>query len=291
MDRDTELLISRAAGLAFGIFGHIDDPNGEKVFLVGGSGIFIAPFQALTARHVSRELLRTDPNRSDDLRRRTKGYFETPHTSGLFQAGKPPALSVVDRSWESPITDICYMQASADWGAAEQMQFTMTGFFDWSLEPPPVGSHVVMVGYPKATITISDGRYNFAHNYPVTAGSVIEVFRLKRDSGMYNFPCFCIDTVVDHGFSGGPVFWNGRLCGIVSGGSVSDVTYVASLWPICLMGYEYRDQADVPGRKLEFGDLFDRRVLRADDWTSVKHRISKKYDGGDRAYAYIDPED
>jgi hypothetical protein len=59
-------------------------------------------------------------------------------------------------------------------------------------------------------------------------GLVIDVFEIKRDSGMYSFPCFRIDKPVDPDFSGGPVFWNGRLCRVVSGGSVHDVTYAAS---------------------------------------------------------------
>jgi hypothetical protein len=67
MDRDTELLIRRATPLVFGTFSHMDNQDGRRSVRVGGSGIFVAPFQRLTARHVCRDLWRIDPNRSDDL--------------------------------------------------------------------------------------------------------------------------------------------------------------------------------------------------------------------------------
>lgn len=50
-----------------------------------------------------------------------------------------------------------------------------------------------------------------------------------------NFPCFAVDMAqrIDHGFSGGPVFFDGALCGIISAANDFDtVAYVASLWPL-----------------------------------------------------------
>jgi hypothetical protein len=55
MSRELELLFHQARWLVFGIFGHLDDASGEGTVRVGGSGVFVAPFQVLTARHVCRD--------------------------------------------------------------------------------------------------------------------------------------------------------------------------------------------------------------------------------------------
>ena len=294
MEREVELLIQRATPLVFGIFSHMNDQGGKSVVRVSGSGIFVAPFQALTARHVGRDLLRIDPDRFDDLDKRTHGYFELPHSLGVFQVleghgGSPrKAFWAVNRVWDPVFTDICFMEVSAHSGEACGMQFGMpTRFFEWSLLPPPRASHVVVLGFPKTEI-ISVEPLKFDVKYLMQEGTVTDVFEHKRDRGMYSFPCFCIDKPVDPGFSGGPAFCNGRLCGVVSGGSVAeaDLTYVASLWPLCLMEYEYPDQGEL-GRKRAFSELFERGVLYSDDWPNLRGRIFKAHDDSGRPYATI----
>jgi len=297
MEREVELLIKQATPLVFGIFSHMDDQAGRRVVRVGGSGVFVAPFQALTARHVCRDLWRIDPERFDDLDKRTRGYFEPPHSSGLFQVSEGSHGSVrsafwaVNRTWDPVFTDICFMEVSADSGAALEMQFGMpTRFFEWSLLPPPVGSHVVVLGFPKTEIEIWGELWKINVKYVMQEGTVADVFEQKRDSGMYSFPCFSIDKPVDPGFSGGPAFCDARLCGVVSGGSLADadVTYVATLWPLCLMEYEYPDQGGL-GRKRALSELFERGVLRSDDWPNLRGRILKAYGDDGKPYARIAP--
>jgi hypothetical protein len=295
LERDIELLIRRATPLVFGIFSHMNDQDGNRIVRVGGSGVFISPFQALTAGHVGRDLCRIDACWSDDLDRRGHGYSELQHSVGLFQVpdiygpSAPSAIWAVNRTWDPVITDICFMEVSAEGGAAAGMQFEMpTRFFEWSLLPPPVGSPVVILGFPNNDIKVCGVVWEIGVRYEMREGTVTEVFALRRDSGLYNFPCFSVDKRVDHGFSGGPVLCNGCLCGVVSGGSLPgiDVTYAASLWPLCLMEYEYPDQG-VLGRKRPFSELFERRVLRSDDWQNLRGRISKSYDDDGKPYASI----
>jgi hypothetical protein len=102
---------------------------------------------------------------------------------------------------------------------------------------------------------------------------------------MYSFPCFRIDKPVNHGFSGGPVFCRGKLCGIISGG-FDDDTYVASLWPLCLLNYKYPDRGAL-GSERSFADLFDSGELLSEDWPGIKNRISKRYDENGKSYAFI----
>lgn len=92
MNRELELLILRASRLVFGIFSQVETPDGEREVRFGGSGIFVAPFQAITARHVTRDLFRVNPSRVDELNRRVRAadheggrfYTQLAHSSALF---------------------------------------------------------------------------------------------------------------------------------------------------------------------------------------------------------------
>lgn len=144
-----------------------------------------------------------------------------------------------------------------------------------------------MLGSPKTEITIADGKMNISLQLVSQVGRVSDVREFRRDKGMMNFPCFQIDKPVDHGFSGGPVFWGERLCGIVSGGGFEEDTWAATRWPLCLMEYENPDIGSF-GAKMTFGDLFEKGVLHSEDWSELKHRISKRHDDNDAPYAYIE---
>lgn len=292
MDRELEILANRTTALLAGIYGFTDDQDGRQVVRVGGSAIFVAPYQALTARHVCRDLFRTDPNRSDALHRKTQGYFYLPHGSGMFQVAsrRDETRSViwsVTRTWDPAVTDICFMEAVLDSDASSAKGLSMpTTFFEWALEPPGVGETVVMMGFPKTDITVVDGRWNLSITCIAQKANVVEVHEERRDAGMYSFPCFAVDQAVDHGCSGGPVLWHNRLCGIVSGGSVDDRTYVASLWPLTSMEYEYPDLGALGG-KSRFGDLLERGVIRSTDWSSVKSRVCRRYDDNGRPFTTL----
>jgi hypothetical protein len=223
MERDIELLILRAVTLVFGVFGHIERPDGRREILVGGSGVFIVPFQALTARHVTRHLFGTDQTREDDLKRRVRAaeqnarrdYFELPHPSILYQGqfGKTPrALEWhVHNVWDSVLTDISFMEVNAEGDEAAGKDRGTAAYFEWSLLPPPSGSQVIMLGYPQAAVTTEDKIVNLELKYVVQTGQVTDVYEQGHDRGMYSFPCFRISNPVDHGFSGGPVFWGQDL--------------------------------------------------------------------------------
>lgn len=278
--------------LLAGLCGFTDDGDGQQTVRVGGSAIFVAPHQALTAGHVSRDLLRTDPNRADALLRKTEGYFVPPHGAAMIQVAsrRNETRSViwsVTRTWDPVVTDICFMEAALDTVASSAKDLSMPNtFFEWALEPPPVGEQVVMVGFPGTNIAVADGRWNINLTCIAQQANVVEVFEERRDAGMYSFPCFAVDQPVDHGCSGGPVLWGNRLCGIVSGGSIDNRTYAASLWPLTLMEYEYPDLGTLGG-KARFGDLLDRGVIRAADWPAVKSRVSKGYDDHGRPFATL----
>lgn len=291
MDRELELLVDRATTLLAGIVGFTNDQDGTRIVRVGGSAFFVAPFQALTARHVCRDLFRTDPTWSDTLHRRTEGYFYLPHGSRMFQVAsrRGETRSViwsVTRTWDPAVTDISFMEAALDSEASSAKGLSAhTTFFEWALEPPSVNETVTMMGF-RTEITVVDERWSINITCIVQTANVVAVYEERRDSGMYSFPCFAVDQPIDPGCSGGPVLWGNRLCGIISGGSVDDRTYVASLWPLTLMEYEYPDLGALGG-KSRFGDLFERGAIRARDWDSVKSRVFKQHDDHGRPFVTI----
>lgn len=283
-------LIQRAAPLVFGIFGTIGaGTDGAEVHEVqgGGSGIVIAPFLALTARHVAKDLYRLEG------REAPRWPHQSAHAAHLFQVLDPinnPSVSSaaplwhVDRSWASSHTDIILLQVSAESEVIKAQP--PSRFFEWRLLPPPVGSIVWAIGFPQLDIR-PDGRYvTCGVRFTLQGLHVTKIYPLLRDRGMLNFPCFEVDEYLDHGFSGGPVFYEGKLCGLVSSGRNFEGerrSYIASPWPLTLMDY-----SNETGQQTRFGDLLERGVIVGSDWQITRRIISKGEDELGNPCVFID---
>src|SRR6266568_2648065 len=287
MELTVERLIRHATPLLFGIYGHAIGEKGEINIKVGGSGVFIAPFLAITARHVSRELLKFDYR----AERPPKGTFEAQFGSSIFQlhepfGGKPVhAVWKVDRSWDSRFTDISLMQVSADSGLALQFQKEMPRtFLEWRFLPPHLGGKVTLLGFPQTSITQLNDEFRIDTNFILQEAAIVDVHYPWRDRGMLNFPCYELNMPVDHGFSGGPAFFDGRLCGIVaSGTSYDNRSYITALWPLALMEYDYAGL----GGKTTFRDLVDRGAIKSIDWPEIRSRIAICSDEHGEEYACL----
>ena len=282
------------APIVFGSFSQGDDTDGSEIVRIGGSGVFVAPCYAITARHVVRDSFNVNPARADDLRRRESGYTYFPFSSHLFQPSDirdrnaEPIIWGVTRTWDPTITDICLLEVAPDGALAIQRMNAMTSFPEWSLLPPPVGALVEMVGFPSSRVELNKGSFGGSFKLTVQRAWVREIFEVRRDQGMYSFPCFSVDRPIDHGFSGGPVFHEGRLCGLVSGGSVTDETYVASLWPLCLMEIEYPNLGSM-NKKERLADWFESRRLRSIDWQLVRDRAAVAMEDQVQPHAFLRP--
>jgi len=284
------LIFDNVHPLIAGVFGHLDDADGNRTVRVGGSGFFVTPSLFMTARHVSRDLFRTDPGRFDDLTRRPDRYFHLPHSVSLFQpahTGSP--LSViwsVTRSWDSPVTDICMMEAQPDHAASsEKNARPLVGFLRWALNPPVVGEQVILCGFPEAKVQVGPG-LSFSGAAVAQLATVTEVFPARRDWGMFSFPGFSVDREIEGGFSGGPVIWRDEICGVVSGASFG-TSYVASLWPLLMTAFERPDQ----GQRVEtLSDLFARGELVSGDWPAIEREIVYDIDENGRHVAKLRPQ-
>ena len=101
---------------------------------------------------------------------------------------------------------------------------------------------------------------------------------------MLNFPSFAIQMECQGGFSGGPVFWDNKLCGIISVGLHTDstaaeaaelppISYAASLWPIITANIDFG-----LGKSEVIAEFLDRGVLRSSDWPALRDHVVRKRD-------------
>lgn len=275
-----ERFIRKVEPLVCGIFAHTDREEGGVNTRVGGSGIFVAPFQVLTARHICRDFANLVPEQADYLQKRTSGYTTLPYRAGLFQrhgaleqGSERFSTWAVRRAWDPGMTDLALIEVVADGGESVTSQYEMpTSFPEWSLLPPPVGSSVALAGFPSAKVQSNGTGLQFSGPFEaIYDATVTDVYDIRLARGYCDFPCFAIDQAVDGGFSGGPVFFDNKLCGLVAA-VLNDRTIVSSLWPISRLKYEYPDLGSIGGTT-EFKDNFERKIIVAPGWRGIVNRV------------------
>lgn len=281
--RELEILFLKCASLIFEFEAFRDSPDGGILRRPIGTGIFVAACQAITARHNVIDMHRVNEDWTDDLIRDVSRYRMLPYHGSASQIIdiKNPEQSAdwgFTNVWVNPVTDIAALQlAPIDAAATDLMNRMRPLFLTWSLLPPPVGATVVLLGQPRdPSPTGTPVSSNLT--YTAQAATVVEIHERRHDRGMYNFPCFVVDHEVPHGMSGGPVFHENRLCGIISG-ELGGQTVVATLWPVCLTEFENPKLGEL-NRKVTFEALFETGQLTAIDWKLVKGRVAYDEEDG-----------
>lgn len=279
LETDIRRLLGRAGPLTFGVIG--SSGTEEATTTGAGSGIFVAPRLGLTARHVSRGLFDLEPGGDP-------GYSPTPrltkHIVNLFQVLDPfdpqsdHAFWHVDQNWDFVFSDLSLIKVSPDDEMADRMAVEWPRKpFDLQLQPPPVGAIVQAFGYPKHAAHSSGAQIFIDAPATFVEGTVLDVYMPFRDRGFMSFPCYAVEMAhpIDHGFSGGPVFADGMLCGIVSAANDFDsVAYVAALWPLL------RDERIV--------DSLATYQVSARGWEDLRGRIKVRED---ERGSYLDLEE
>lgn len=226
----------RISPLSFGIIGK--SLYGGEPWAVG-SGVFIAPYLGLTAKHV----VQGTWNQFEPEWRRNKWPSGTELTNhSLLISQKIYLGRASEATWViqevSPVTgtDLLLLRISPQNEVAHQYRWG-SGFLELQLLPPPIGSRVWVFGYPesraendaeRADIITGDFQVEL-HSATVTA-----VEDLRRDR-LKDFPGFEFAPGVKGGGSGGPVVYGDRLCGIACAGWQGESNqpgYAAALWPL-----------------------------------------------------------
>jgi hypothetical protein len=230
----------------------------------------------LSAAHVSKGFERLD-ERIEAARRRfgtlapqySTRRIEPEYSTRLFQVPKSEDERVewvVDVDWQSLDTDITTLQVLPETEIAKERDAAGFKYFDWQFLPPPIGATVRIYGWPRPTIRNDAGRsHSLGIQFWGDGAKVLEHIYPLQDHGMTKFPGFRLDREFDHGFSGGPIFYDNALVGIFSGPDVA-----ASLWPLALMTYP-----DRAGAEHSFADHFDSGLIRVRDWDTVRHRVDR----------------
>lgn len=247
-----------------------------------GSGLMYMPFSFITARHVIRDGFKIDEQQKQRLANRRSGYEYMRFGTALFQltnAGKSVFWGV-NRTWDPTHFDLAICEAARDDAASSAKDVPYpTAFLEWSLEAPPEGSEVTMLGYPDIHVRADGTHWNTEFKLAAQTGKVINVYPEGRDRGMYPWPCFEVDKPVLAGMSGGPVICDGRLCGVVCGDSFGGSgAIVTTLWPITLMEYKYPDFGETLGQTEHFSSKLNSGLVKAIDWSSVRPRRSQTTD-------------
>lgn len=266
--------LNEVTPVLFGCYAWLEGVVQEKIEFAG-SGIFVAPRFCLGAKHVSASFEKFDDQFDALYRRRT--VLDDPYMTRIVDGTKfSTLLYQVDPNqirkewacsvdWASPDTDVTTMQVVPQTPGAEEAEKTMQ-FYEWQMLPPPIGADVRVIGLPPKEIK-NDGRDHyidlFIHSEPA---KVVEVYPVRRECGMWNFPGFRLNIELEHGMSGAPVFYDGALVGMFSGPD-----YVASLWPLAL--HTYRDRE---GNTYSMADQFDSGEIKVRDWDLVTGKVVRK---------------
>jgi hypothetical protein len=272
------LEMNRAIRLTYGHYAWAD-MDGEQKVEEAGSGILIAPYLGLTAKHVTTSFFKLDPQydalsrRSGPLDPQYQIIKRKPEFAGRAYLAPYEGAEVTwqpEVTWPSLDTDITCMVLEPRSDAAIAIA-PILRFFDWQLLRPKVGSVVTAYGWPGQEINVHTNSehletHDLALKLEVQSAYVTEYCPVMKEHGLRAFPGYIIDRELPHGFSGAPVLQNGRLIGIFSGPD-----YVTSLWPLALMTYP-----DVNEVEHSFQDLFDNGTINAVDWSEVKGRVVRK---------------
>lgn len=249
----------------------------REVFEPVGTGFFVAPYTALTAKHVGDALW-------DALEMPwKKGKYPKDTVEPEFFIAATQMVHIdrkeIVANWEvtglTPCnqTDVAFLHVVPRNDIAMMLAWP-DGFPELVFLPPPVGAEVWSFGYPgvKHDHKAGEAVVNVTSEPTLVAGEVVSHYQEGRAS--WRFPQFQVTMGFEPGMSGGPVIHNGKVCGIVSYGPTYEdgvgSSYAAALWPILLS--EVIPPVDPRMRSTAVLDLLNSGFLRSRDWREVKSR-------------------
>lgn len=259
--------------LSFSLYGF---NRGEQI-CVPGTGFLIAPRLALTAKHVSDEIFRrlAIPHGGSIPRQQTR-YEGVEVRAAQQEIGAENSDLMpwwyVAGAFDSKVTDISLLKLSPGNEAARRAG-ERHGFLRWSLSPPAVDQRLWAFGYamgklkretPDPVTFVNVDYIASIESLKVAAIfekgrreeplDVPDILRIDRPLSMFDYPSFEVRGELTGSMSGGPVFNDDVLYGVVStgwpssademGGLLGAGGTVALLRPLLEMGEVRLDEND-----------------------------------------------
>ena len=208
-----------------------------------GSGFIIAPFIAVTAKHVIDGFISKFYGEQATI---PLWHYIVPE-SGRFHlyAWQGNENQLLARKFT---IDFISLSVFSDFAVLRLVPLFKEANYIWrpyslAARNPRIGDEVIAYGYNVKAFVDTDGveKYKSQRNYSV--GTVKLIHEYYRDVSSLRFPCFETDARYDGGMSGGPVFTGSRhVIGLISASMVLEKTeefpevkhysHAATIWPL-----------------------------------------------------------
>lgn len=230
-----------------------------------GSGFFVAPGLAMTARHVVHQMwkgfqLYEGFNNFPGRKIEVEGNFGAVALQFVGE-DQQQAIWHVEKAWVSDHTDAAFLNLKPQNETAKQYKWEHQLVL--SMYEPMKQQKIEAYGFPKSLVEKQTSPTLFPtwRLTPVTIeSSVTDVCPKRHSRGFVDFPVIETDAVFENGMSGGPIFNTaGQVCAIVNAGS-----HGCLLWLAMLTGMDLWNI--VPFWAAE---LFHKGILRQDGWVEV----------------------
>lgn len=241
-----------------------------------GSGFFIAPEVAMTARHVVKGFWQEFQSyqKFPKLKTEVEANFKV-LAFQFFGDKSEPAVWYIEKTWISEFTDTAFLYLKPYNDKAKG--YIWRDQLELSMFEPFVGEQIFAFGYPDSKVELQTQptpSANWKLKPTLSTGEVKTVHERYRDRGLLTWPVIETNARFDHGMSGGPVFNDkGQVCAMVCGGIGSEEEgYVSSgslLWLAMLTGIDLQTDEIIAKEQYWAFDLFDINFLRQTGWETV----------------------
>jgi|ERR1044071_164714 hypothetical protein len=241
-----------------------------------GSGFFIAPGVAMTARHVVKgfwdqfHIYQKFPK----LKAEVEANFKVLALQ-FFGDKSEPAVWYIEKTWISEFTDTAFLYLKPYNDKAKG--YVWRDQLELSMWEPSVGDQIGAFGYPDSEVELQIEptlSASWKLKPALSTSEVTAVYERYRDRGLLAWPAIETNARFDHGMSGGPVFNDkGQVCAVVCDGIGSEEEgYVSSgslLWLAMITAMDIPIDKFTAGEQYFAFELFKNKFIRQTGWDTV----------------------